>query len=206
MEPVQVGIRSTDSITQVGLSSFLRTCERLLVVDVDELTDQGVLLVQAPRMTPQVAAELRAERWVAVPKVLMVDELRDADVLNAVECRVVGVLPRVRTTGDGLVDALVAAASGRGVLPPDLLGKLLDGIRRLQREVLAPRGLGTAGLAAREIDVIRLMAEGLDTGEIAGELCYSERTVKNVIYEMTSRLNLRNRPHAVAYALQAGVI
>jgi DNA-binding NarL/FixJ family response regulator len=50
------------------------------------------------------------------------------------------------------------------------------------------------------------MADGLDTGEIAGELCYSERTVKNVIYEMTSRLNLRNRPHAVAYAMQAGVI
>jgi DNA-binding CsgD family transcriptional regulator len=87
-----------------------------------------------------------------------------------------------------------------------LLGQLLDSVRRLQRDVLAPRGLGSAGLTAREVEVVRLMSEGCDTAEIADQLCYSERTVKNVIYALTSRLNLRNRPHAVAYAMRAGVI
>ena len=61
-------------------------------------------------------------------------------------------------------------------------------------------------LTPREIDVLRLMADGLDTNEIAGELCYSERTVKNVIYGVTHRLKLRNRSHAVAYALRTGMI
>ncbi len=54
--------------------------------------------------------------------------------------------------------------------------------------------------------MLRLMADGMDTAEIAQKLCYSERTVKNVIYGVTSRLNLRNRPHAVAYAMRAGAI
>jgi len=49
-------------------------------------------------------------------------------------------------------------------------------------------------------------ADGFDTNEIAGKLCYSERTVKNVIYGVTHRLKLRNRSHAVAYALRAGMI
>lgn len=63
-----------------------------------------------------------------------------------------------------------------------------------------------AGLAPREIDVIRLIAEGLDTAEVAGKLSYSERTVKNVLHGMTTRLHLRNRAHAVAYALREGHI
>ncbi|WP_410586394.1 helix-turn-helix transcriptional regulator [Amycolatopsis sp. lyj-23] len=206
MEPVRVGVRAADSITQIGLTSLLETHRQIAVVEPEELVQGDILVFQVDRMTPQLAAELRAESWAKVPKVLLVDELKDNDLLNAVESRVVVVLPRRQTSGDGLVQAVLAAASGRGVLPPDLLGGLLDKVRRLQRDVLAPRGLGAAGLTAREVDVLRLMADGLDTGEIAKVLCYSERTVKNVIYEMSARLNLRNRPHAVAYAVQAGVI
>ena len=62
------------------------------------------------------------------------------------------------------------------------------------------------GLRSREIAVLRLVAEGYDTGEIARELCYSERTIKKVLHDMTMRLNLRNRSHAVAYALRGGFI
>jgi len=92
------------------------------------------------------------------------------------------------------------------VMPPNLVGELLKHIERLQRDVLTPHGLNASGLTPREIDVLRLMADGFDTSEIAGELCYSERTVKNVIYGLTHRLKLRNRSHAVAYALRSGMI
>ena len=61
-------------------------------------------------------------------------------------------------------------------------------------------------LSSREADVLRLVAEGRDTSEIAEELCYSERTVKNVLHDLTTRLQLRNRTHAVAYALREGLI
>jgi DNA-binding CsgD family transcriptional regulator len=50
------------------------------------------------------------------------------------------------------------------------------------------------------------VADGLDTAEIAGSLAYSERTIKNIIHDVTARLNLRNRSHAVAYAVRQGLI
>jgi len=54
--------------------------------------------------------------------------------------------------------------------------------------------------------VLRLVSDGHDTSEIATTLCYSERTVKNVLHDVTTRLNLRNRSHAVAYAMREGLI
>ena len=66
-------------------------------------------------------------------------------------------------------------------------------------------GLST-GLSARERTVLSLLADGCSTREIAGQLCYSERTIKNVVQEITSRLHLRNRTQAVAYAVRRGWI
>lgn len=63
-----------------------------------------------------------------------------------------------------------------------------------------------SGFSHREIDVIKLVAEGLETREIAAKLCYSERTVKSVLQGMMLRLNLRNRAHAVAYAAREGYL
>ncbi len=62
------------------------------------------------------------------------------------------------------------------------------------------------GFTERERTVLRLVSEGFDTAEIAAELAYSERTVKNAIHAVTERHNLRNRSHAVAYALRVGAI
>ena len=62
------------------------------------------------------------------------------------------------------------------------------------------------GLTEREIDVLRLVAEGFDTEEISQKLSYSQRTIKTVIHDVTTRLCLRNRTHAVAWALREGLI
>ncbi|MGI8751354.1 MAG: helix-turn-helix domain-containing protein [Acidimicrobiales bacterium] len=77
---------------------------------------------------------------------------------------------------------------------------------RLQRQVLAPRGLSLSGLSDREVDILRLLADGWDTAAIAVKLSYSERTVKQAIHDITTRLQLRNRTHAVAYAVRQGLI
>ena len=63
-----------------------------------------------------------------------------------------------------------------------------------------------ATLSAREIDVLRLAADGFDTDEIARKLCYSRRTVANIVHSVIIRLNLNNRTHAVAYAIRVGLI
>jgi DNA-binding NarL/FixJ family response regulator len=46
----------------------------------------------------------------------------------------------------------------------------------------------------------------MDTAEVGRDLYYSDRTVKNILHDVTSRLNLRNRTHAVAYAIRQGLI
>ena len=109
-------------------------------------------------------------------------------------------------TAGNLAAAIRSAAAGEGTLPPDLLGRLLRQVGQLQRQVLSPRGLTFSGLTEREAAVVRLLAEGFDTAEVGQRLFYSERTVKNIIHDMTSRLELRNRTHAVAYAIREGLI
>ncbi len=68
-----------------------------------------------------------------------------------------------------------------------------------------PPELRTA-LTERERDVLSLMADGLSTREVARRMAYSERTIKNILQDLTTRLHLRNRTQAVAYALRNGWI
>ena len=63
-----------------------------------------------------------------------------------------------------------------------------------------------AGLYTREVEVLRLLAEGLDTLEIDQRLSYSERTVRNIIHGLLTRMKLRSRAHAAAYALRNGAM
>jgi DNA-binding CsgD family transcriptional regulator len=91
-------------------------------------------------------------------------------------------------------------------MPGNAIGWLSELLRTMQHDVLEPNGLSAGGLSKREVDVLGLLADGLNTAEIADRLNYSERTVKNTIYIVTSRLKLRNRAHAVAFAIRAGAI
>ena len=138
--------------------------------------------------------------------VLITTELADADLLAAVEAGVRAVVLRADATPDELVKLIRAAASGEATLPPELLGRLLTQVSRLQREVLTPRGLSIAGLSGRELEVLRLVAQGLSTGEIAQKLSYSQRTIKTVLHDVVNRFQVRNRTHAVVYAMREGLI
>jgi DNA-binding NarL/FixJ family response regulator len=207
MEQVRVAVQATDPLSHAGLAALMQYRTDLNVLRTAQRAEADVLLVAAERLTPDVVASLRrAGAEVGAPVVLVTQEISEAELLTAVECRVVAILPRGAVTGERLAHSIRAAAAGGGVMPPNLVGELLKHVERMQRDVLTPNGLNASGLTPREIDVLRLMADGFDTNEIAGKLCYSERTVKNVIYGVTHRLKLRNRSHAVAYALRAGMI
>ena len=207
MEHVRVALQAIDPLSHAGLAALLRFRNDVQVLRAAQRADADVLVAAAEKLTPDVVAQLRrAAAEVRVPIVLVVQEVAEAELMTAVECGVVAILPRAAVTAERLAHSVRAAAAGGAVMPPKLVGELLKQVDRMQRDVLAPNGLTGSGLTAREIDVLRLMADGFDTNEIAGKLCYSERTVKNVIYGVTHRLKLRNRSHAVAYALRAGMI
>jgi DNA-binding NarL/FixJ family response regulator len=202
-----VAVEVSDPITHRGITSYLGSRPEVTVLPRDRRTDADVVVLAPGRLDLRVLSGMRrAAREHRRPTVLVTNEVKGSGLLVAVECGVVAVLPRMAATGEQLVQCVLAAASGAGMLPPELVGELLKHIERLQQDVLEPHGLNTAGMNQREVDVLRLMSEGFDTAEIAAKLCYSERTVKNIIHGLTNRLNLRSRPHAVAYALRSGMI
>ena len=207
MEQIRVAVRAADSLTFVGLVSLVRSRPELSLLSPDDYAEADVVIVAVERLGSDAVAMLRqVVADIGAPVLLICNDITEAELLVAVRYRVVAILPRPAVTPDRLARSVLSAANGEGVMPPNLVGELLKHIERLQRDVLAPNGLNAAGLTPREIDVLRLMADGLDTNEIAGTLAYSERTIKNIVYGLTQRLNLRNRTHAIAYAFRAGVI
>jgi DNA-binding NarL/FixJ family response regulator len=203
--PIATYVHGRDPISQAGVISQLRMRPEIRIVDS---ADQAVVaVIIADQVDETTTRELRTMRKDGRPRLMLVaTTVDDAALVAAAEAGVGGLLRRSDASADLLVRTIVRVASGEGEVPPDLLGRLLEQVGRLQRQVLAPRGLTFTGLTPRETQVLRLVADGHDTSEIALQLCYSERTVKNVLHDLTTRLQLRNRSHAVAYAVREGLI
>ncbi|MFI7434103.1 response regulator transcription factor [Micromonospora haikouensis] len=207
MRRVPVHLSSTDVISRAGVVSQLRPRPEVLLLDAAEADRAEVSVIIADGIDEPALRTLRALRTRGTSAlVLVVTQVDDAGLVAAVEHGVAGIVRRAEASADRLVTVIRAAAAGEGTVPPDLLGRLLQQVGTLQREVLGPRGLTFSGLADREVEVLRLVADGFDTAEIAAKLSYSQRTIKNILHDVTNRLHLRNRCHAVAYALRNGLI
>jgi DNA-binding NarL/FixJ family response regulator len=181
---IPVSVYASDPISPAGVVAQLRSRAAVEVVEKDGGGPAAVAVVVAEEVDGTTLQIMKALRRNGCGRVVL--------VLNNVD--------------DAGLLAATSAAAGEGAVPPDLLGRLLGHVGRLHEQVLAPRGLTLNGLTEREVDVLKLLAEGLSTSEIAHRLSYSERTIKNVIHDVTSRFHLRNRSHAVAYAMRAGLI
>ena len=198
-------VHARDPISQAGVVAQLRMRPEIKIVDSAPQSAVAVMITDT--VDESTTRELRALRKDGHPRLMLVaTTIDDAALVAAAEAGVAGLLRRGDASADTMVRTIVKVASGDGEVPADLLGRLLEQVGRLQRQVLAPRGLTFTGLTPRETEVLRLVAEGLDTSEIASRMCYSERTVKNVLHDLTTRLQLRNRTHAVAYAVREGLI
>jgi DNA-binding NarL/FixJ family response regulator len=123
-------------------------------------------------------------------------------VRSAMSAGAVGYLRKDTLTTEGLAAAVKAVAHDTGVMTPELLATLLRGI--------SPDGIASrpavARLTDREQQVLALIAAGHPTREVAKQLCYSERTVKNVLHDVVTKLNARSRSQAVAFAVREGLI
>ncbi|MEN1882984.1 response regulator transcription factor [Streptomyces mirabilis] len=204
---IPVVVQAPDPISRAGVRSQLAQHPVINLLDSAEAGPGtvAVLVNEGPDETT-LSRLRRLVRSDGARAVLVVNAIREAELLDVIECGVGAIVWRHEASAHRLVQAVLAAARGDGDLPADLLGRLITQVGSLQRTASGQTGVPLSGLLPREIDVLRLVAEGLDTGEIASKLSYSERTVKNVMHGLTTRLHLRNRAHAVAYALREGYI
>jgi DNA-binding NarL/FixJ family response regulator len=125
----------------------------------------------------------------------------EAAVLAALQAGATGVLRKDTLSTDSLASAVRAAADGTGVVTSELLQGLLDGL-----SLNGHHRPSASRLNEREQQVLSLIAAGHPTREVAQQLCYSERTVKNVLHDVVTKLNARSRSQAVAHAVREGLI
>jgi DNA-binding NarL/FixJ family response regulator len=204
---VAVATYTEDPVLRAGITHQLRQRPEVELVTQGEEGRAAVALVVVDQVGDDAVRLLRKLRHTdGARTALVVGRFEAAALRTAIECGVAAVVRRSEADQDRLVSVITAVSRGEGVLPGDLLGQLLDHVGQLQRAALDPRGVTLSALSAREVDVLRLVSEGFDTNEIADKLSYSERTIKNILSEINTRLRLRNRAHAVGYAMRSGLI
>jgi DNA-binding NarL/FixJ family response regulator len=206
-ERIPVFVHAEDPVLRAGVESQLRFRPEIEVVGAEASERAAVAVVVAETPDANVVQTVRhLRRTIGTRIVLLAAAIDDRALIQTIEAGVTGILHRSEATAERLAAAVQVAQSGDGSLPPDLLGRLLGQVGNLQQSLLSPRALALCGLTHREIDVLRLVADGHSIREIAEKLSYSERTIKTAIHDLITRLHLRNRAHAVAYAVRAGLI
>ncbi|MFE2275985.1 LuxR C-terminal-related transcriptional regulator [Streptomyces sp. NPDC059454] len=202
-----LAVYAADPVLRMGVVQQLRHRPEIDLVDADDADSAQVSLVVVDTVDDDVAALLNRLRHNSATRTgLVIGTLGAGGLQRVIECGVAAVLRRAEADQDQLLRLVLATGNGEGMLPGDLLGDLLHHVGSLQRSALDPGALSLSTLTTREADMLRLVSEGLDTAEIARKTSYSERTVKNVLHEVITRLQLRNRAHAVGYALRNGLI
>ncbi|SFR29897.1 DNA-binding response regulator, NarL/FixJ family, contains REC and HTH domains [Lentzea waywayandensis] len=119
---------------------------------------------------------------------------------------VVGMLAHHEAGPRRIARAIYACHNGQSMISAQLTRWLLDEIRFVQQDLLASQNLAPGGLTTREVEVLKYIAQGHETAEVAAKLSYSERTIKKILQDVLVRLHLHNRAHAVSYAMRVGAI
>jgi DNA-binding NarL/FixJ family response regulator len=201
--PPTVWIDDSHAIVRRGMAACLQQAdfvvrgESAVLSPEPVVTDLDVLVFEYGGATLRRAVRLSSGGGTRL--VATVRDVTEQSVREMVDAGVCAILPHSTLTADSLITSLRAVVAGSVALPGDMLMRLL--VHVTQTSHLGPQGLNT-----RERSVLRLLADGLDTRGIAEDLCFSERTVKNVVHDVLTKLNCRTRAQAVAVATREGVI
>jgi DNA-binding NarL/FixJ family response regulator len=126
------------------------------------------------------------------------------DVLEAVKAGATGYLVK-SASREQIIEAVRATARGEAVFTPGLAGLVLGEFRKLSTQPQADPSRPIPELTDREIEVLKLVATGMSSKEIAAELFISHRTVQNHVQNTLGKLQLHNRVELVRFALAKGL-
>ena len=123
----------------------------------------------------------------------------EADLYEAIKGGASGYLLKDAST-DEVAQAVRVVADGQSLISPSMAMKLLDEFKQMARTDRSQPA--TPRLTERELEVLRLVAQGLNNREIARQLFISENTVKNHVRNILEKLQLHSRMEAVMYAVK----
>jgi DNA-binding NarL/FixJ family response regulator len=193
-------LSTEDDIEVVGQASGGKMGVRLAA----ELKPDVVLMdVRMPDMSgPDATREILA-RDPGIRVLALTVSSDDADVSAVLQAGAVGFLAK-DTPIDSLIVAIGAADTGAAWLSPRAAEVVLG---RIRSTATAPEyeQVSLEQLSAREVDVLRLIANGMENSEIATALNISPRTAKNHVSNILAKLGLPSRVQAAVYAVRQGV-
>ena len=205
--PLRVLVVDDHEVVREGLVSLLNRRDGFEVVA--EAGTVAEAIEQARRFEPDIVVmdvrlpdgsgieacrEIRAER--PATRVLMLTSYPDEEaVLSAIVAGASGYLLK-QTRARDLVAALEAVGHGESLLDPAVTEKVLERVRRLATGGVAD---DLAALTSQEQKILLLVAEGKTNKEIAADVFLSDKTVKNYVSSILSKLNLERRAQAAAF-------
>lgn len=210
---ITVLIADDHPLVRSGIAGFLRTQPDLEVVAEASTGAEAMELAQRHR--PDVALidlqmpggdGVEAIRRIAtsVPHtrlVVLTSHAGDADIFPAIRAGALSYL--LKDVGpDALAAAVRAAAAGEAVLHPRVAARVVSELRGGHRD--QPNAL--RDLTERELEVLRLVAEGLSNTDIADRLVIGEKTVKTHVSAILTKLHLADRTQAAVHAWRHGVL
>jgi DNA-binding NarL/FixJ family response regulator len=214
---IRVVVADDQQIVRAGFSALLDTRDDIEVVGTasdgeeavrvcrEQRPDVVLMDIRMPAMDGIEATRQLGEDGAEAPKVIVLTTFDlDEYVYDALGAGASGFLLK-DVTAETLFDAVRVVAAGEALLDPAVTRRLVSEFARL-RPTLPPRPDALEELTPREVEVLRLVAEGMSNGEIAERLVVSDETVKTHVSRVLSKLHLRDRTQAVVVAYESGLV
>lgn len=213
---IRVALVDDQAIVRTGLARILSPGDGFEVVAecadgreaVDELPavrpDVVLMDIRMPRLDGIAATEQLRAAPDPIPMLVLTTFGEDEVLWGAIESGAAGFVLK-DSSAEELIAAVRAVAGGGAWFDPGVASRVLDRYRR----VVAPATRDAARLdllTEREHDVLRLMARGATNGEIAATLYIAEATVKTHVGSIFAKLGVRDRPAAIVFAYDHGVV
>lgn len=204
---IRILIADDHSVVRQGLKMFLGLDPELEIVGeaangeeavrkAGELHPDVVLMdLLMPKMDGVTATATIRRAQPDTEVIALTSVLEDATVVAAVRAGAIGYLLK-DTQADELCGAIHAAAAGQVRLAPQAAARLMNEVRTPENPDM---------LTEREIEVLRLLAQGQANKEIARSLHIAEKTVKTHVSNILAKLGLQSRTQAALYALRVGI-
>jgi two-component system NarL family response regulator len=176
------------------------------VAIAEELAPDVVLMdVRMPKRSGIEATRAIAESVPTARIVMLTVSDEEDDLYEAIKAGATGYLLK-EISIEEVADAVRAVMSGQSLITPSMASKLISEFSNLSKKAEARQAVPAPVLTVRELEVLKLVAQGMSNKEIAAELYISENTVKNHVRNILEKLHLHSRMEAVMYAVREKIL